>query len=179
VLDASVSPSRALFLAYVGCSGLEVGVLASVLATTYDANLATSAGGADLVDEQTLRWVAEFVGFPLGEGVFTSGGMTSNLTALLAAHGVWLHVDGAYGAAAAGVASVQDLFAGLSRADSVTIDADKWFGAQKPCSAVLLREPGRLRAAFGHHERYRLHDGDTANPVDRTLEYSRPLNSLR
>lgn len=24
-----------------------------------------------------------------------------------------------------------------------------------------------------------LHDGDTANPVDRTLEYSRPLNSLR
>src|SRR5215218_2055155 len=51
----------------------------------YDADVATSAGGADLVEEQALRWVADFVGFPLAEGAFTSGGMTSNLTALLAA----------------------------------------------------------------------------------------------
>ena len=48
VLDASVSPSRPLFLAYIGSTGLEIGVLASALAATYDANLATSAGGADL-----------------------------------------------------------------------------------------------------------------------------------
>src|SRR5215218_7187105 len=45
VLDASVSPSRPLFLAYIGSTGLEIGVLASALAATYDANLATSAGG--------------------------------------------------------------------------------------------------------------------------------------
>ncbi len=51
----------------------------------YDANLATAAGAADLLDRQALRWVAEFVGFPLAEGNFTSGGQTSNLTALLAA----------------------------------------------------------------------------------------------
>ena len=82
---ASVSPSRPLFLAYIGSTGLEIGVLASALAATYDANLATSAGGADLVEEQALRWVAEFVGFPSAEGAFTSGGMTSNLTALVAA----------------------------------------------------------------------------------------------
>ena len=50
---------------------------------------------------------------------------------------------------------------------------------QKSCSVVLLREAGRLQAAFGHEERYMLHEGDVANPVDRTLEYSRPLNSLR
>src|SRR5215218_3800858 len=85
ILDGSVSPSRPLFLAYIGSTGLEIGVLASALAATYDANLATSAGGADLVEEQALRWVADFIGFPLGEGAFTSGGMTSNLTALLAA----------------------------------------------------------------------------------------------
>ena len=71
------------------------------------------------------------------------------------------------------------LFTGLARADSVTIDAHKWLGVQKPCSAVLLREAGRLWAAFGHQERYMLHEGDVANPVDGTLEYSRPLNSLR
>jgi aromatic-L-amino-acid decarboxylase len=280
VLDASVSPCRPLYVAYIGSSGLEVGVLASVLAATYDANLAASAGGADLLDEQALRWVAEFVGFPLGEGAFTSGGMTSNLTALLAAreravpgtrvngldgrratvycseeahfsvvraveacgigsrwirridvdrsrrldprvldaalvrdvndgvtavavvatagttltgavdpldavadvcarHGVWLHVDGAYGLPAAAADSTAALFTGFDRADSATIDAHKWFGVQKPCSVVLLREAGHLQAAFGHEERYMLHEGDIANPVDRTLEYSRPLNSLR
>ncbi len=280
VLDASVSPSRPLFLAYIGSSGLEVGVLASALAATYDANLATSAGGADRVEEQALRWVAEFVGFPLGEGAFTSGGMTSNLTALLAAreralpgaraegvgsrraavycsdeahhsvvravetcglgsaairripidarrrmrpdalgealardvtagvvpvavvatagttltgavdpldaiadacerHGVWLHVDGAYGLPAAAAPSAAPLFAGLARADSATLDAHNWHGLQKSCSVVLLREAGPLRAAFGHEERYMLHEGDVANPVDRTLEYSRPLRSLR
>src|SRR5215218_3250586 len=280
ILDGSVSPSRPLFLAYIGSTGLEIGVLASALAATYDANLATSAGGADLVEEQALRWVADFVGFPLAEGAFTSGGMTSNLTALLAAreralpgarvdgigtrraavfcsdeahhsvvravetcglgsaairripidgrrrmradalaqaleedyadgvvpvavvatagttltgavdpldaiadvcerHGVWLHIDGAYGLPAAAAPTAAPLFAGLERADSATLDAHKWLGLQKSCSVVLLREEGPLRAAFGHEERYMLHEGDVANPVDRTLEYSRPLRSLR
>src|SRR5215212_7104773 len=280
ILDGSVSPSRPLFLAYIGSTGLEIGVLASALAATYDANLATSAGGADLVEEQALRWLADFVGYPLAEGAFTSGGMTSNLTALLAAreralpgarrdglgarraavycsdeahhsvvravetcglgsaairripiderrrmradaleaalaadvaagvvpvavvatagttltgavdpldaiadacerHGVWLHIDGAYGLPAAAVPSAAPLFRGLERADSATLDAHKWLGLQKSCSVVLLRERGKLQAAFGHEERYMLHEGDVANPVDRTLEYSRPLRSLR
>jgi aromatic-L-amino-acid/L-tryptophan decarboxylase len=280
VLDASVSPSRPLFLAWIGSTGLEIGVLASALAATYDANLATPGGGADLVEEQALRWVADFVGFPFAEGAFTSGGMTSNLTALLAAreralpgtrvdgigtrraavycsdeahhsvvravetcglgsaairripidgarrmrvdaldealerdvaagiapvavvattgttltgavdpvdpiadvcegHGVWLHLDGAYGLPAAAAPTAAPLFAGVERADSATIDAHKWLGLQKSCSVVLMREAGPLRAAFGHEERYMLHEGDVPNPVDRTLEYSRPLRSLR
>jgi aromatic-L-amino-acid decarboxylase len=279
ILDASISPSRPLYVGYIGSTGLEIGVLASALMATYDANLAVAAGGADLVEEQTLRWVASFVGFPFAEGAFTSGGMTSTLTALLAAreralpgcrvdglgdrkaavycsaeahhsvvravevcglgssavrpipvdekhrmqpealeealsrdvaagvvavavvatagttltgavdpldavadvcerHGVWLHIDGAYGLPAAAAPSAAPLFAGLERADSATIDAHKWLGVQKSCSVVLLRETGRLRAAFGHEERYMLHEGDVANPVDRTLEYSRPFRSL-
>ena len=280
VLDASISPSRPLFLAYIGSSGLEVGVLGAALGAAYDANLATAAGAADLLDGQALRWVAEFVGFPLGEGNFTSGGQTSNLTALLAArehalpgarehgvagrnatvycsdeahhsivraveagglgrrslrrvpiderrrmrvdaldealtrdradgmtpvavvatagttltgavdpigaiaevcerHGVWLHVDGAYGLPAAATATAGHWFAGLDRADSVTIDAHKWLGVQKSCSVVLVRRRGRLRAAFGHEERYMLHEEDAGNPVDQTFEYSRPFRSLR
>jgi len=97
VLDASISPSRPLYLGYIGSTGLEVGVLASALAATYDVNLAVTAGGADLVEQQSLRWVAEFIGFPFAEGAFTSGGMASNLTALLAAReaGVAI-VDGVY-----------------------------------------------------------------------------------
>jgi aromatic-L-amino-acid decarboxylase len=280
VLDASVSPSRPLFAAYIGSTGLEAGVLAGALGTAYDVNLAASAGAAELLEEQALRWMAEFIAFPLREGVFTSGGMTSNLTALLAAreqalpgarstgiggragavycseeshhsvvravevaglgsesvrrialdgqrrmrvdaladalaadrragvtpvavvatagttltgavdplgaiadvcaeHGVWLHVDGAYGVPAAGVPSTAPLFAGLDRADSVTVDAHKWMGVQKSCSLVLMGREGALAAAFAHHERYMLHAQDLANPVDNTLEYSRPVRSLK
>ncbi|MEU9575784.1 pyridoxal phosphate-dependent decarboxylase family protein [Streptomyces chilikensis] len=85
VLEASMSPSRPLFLAYVPSTGLETGVIASALSAAYDVNLASAAGAADLLDEQAVRWVAEFVGYPAAEGHFTSGGQTSNLTALLAA----------------------------------------------------------------------------------------------
>ncbi len=280
VLDSSVSTARPLFLAYVPSSALETGVLASALSSAYDANLATSAGTADLLDRQAVHWLAEFLGYPAAEGHFTSGGQTSNFTGLLAAreharpgsrehgvtpgsaavyaseeahhsvvraveaaglgrravrwvptddqrrmrpadlealvradleagvvpvavvatagttltgtvdplgeiaavcerHGVWLHVDGAYGIPAAATASHGHLFAGLARADSVTVDAHKWLGMPKSCSALLVRHHGVLRATFGHEEHYMLHEGDTGNPVDSTFEYSRPLRALR
>lgn len=279
-LDESHSPARPLYLAYIGSTGLEVGVVGEALAAAYDVNLATAARAADLVERQTLAWVAQFVGFPHADGAFTSGGMTSNLTALVAArewalpgfrrdgqagrevavycseeahhsvvravevsglgsgavrrvglddrrrmrpgeldealrrdreagvvpiavvanggttltgavdsldavaevcdrHGVWMHVDGAYGLPAAAAPSTAPLFAGLARARSVTLDAHKWLGVQKSCSVVLLREADALRAAFGHDEHYMLHREGADNNVDHTLEYSRPFRSLK
>src|SRR5579875_249725 len=53
--------------------GEEEQALADALAATYDANLASAAGGAELIEQQTLEWLAQFVRFPLGEGTFTSG----------------------------------------------------------------------------------------------------------
>lgn len=279
-LDASVSPSRPLFAAYIGSTGLEAGVLGSTLAAAWDVNMAASAGAVELLEQQTLAWMAEFIGFPHADGIFTSGGMTSNLTAILAAreqalpgarrhgiipgsaavyvsadahhsvvraveiagigsdgvrtipidahrrmrvgalarqladdvaagvtpvavvatagttltgavdpladmaavcrdHDVWLHVDGAYGAPAAGAPSRRHLFVGLDQADSITIDAHKWMGVQKSCSLLLIARPGALTTAFGHEESYLLHEQDTAHHVDRTLEYSRPVRSLK
>jgi len=94
-------------------------------------------------------------------------------------HGVWLHVDGAYGLPAARTGGGAPLFAGLERADSVTLDAHKWLGVPKSCSVLLVRDDSALQASFGHRETYMLHRGDAHNPVDRTLEYSRPFNSLK
>ena len=78
VLDESTSPARPLYLGYVGSTGLEIGVLGAALAATYDVNLAATARAADLVEAQALAWVAQLIGFPLSEGAFTSGGMTSD-----------------------------------------------------------------------------------------------------
>ena len=85
VLDASISPTRPLYLGYIGSTGLDVGVLANALVATYDVNLAATARAADLVERQALEWLAEFVRYPMAEGAFTSGGMISNLSAILVA----------------------------------------------------------------------------------------------
>jgi aromatic-L-amino-acid decarboxylase len=85
VLDASIAQPRPRFLAYVGSSGLEIGVVGDALMACHDVNVAVSAGGADLIERQAVRWVSEFLGFGEGAGVTTSGGTIANLTALTAA----------------------------------------------------------------------------------------------
>jgi glutamate/tyrosine decarboxylase-like PLP-dependent enzyme len=62
--------------------------------------------------------------------------------------GVWLHVDGAYGAPAAADPACRQLFAGLHRADSLCIDAHKWLYAPVDCSALLLHDATATAQAF-------------------------------
>lgn len=85
VLDESLSQARPRYLAFIGSSGLESAVLGDLLAGCHDVNMAVTAHSADLVEAQTARWLGELVGYPVGAGYCTSGGMMSNLTALNAA----------------------------------------------------------------------------------------------
>jgi aromatic-L-amino-acid/L-tryptophan decarboxylase len=85
VLDASIAQARPRYFAYIGSSALEIGALADLLAHSYDVNLALDSKAATLLEEQAIRWLAEFVGFPASSGNFTSGGQISNMTALAAA----------------------------------------------------------------------------------------------
>jgi aromatic-L-amino-acid decarboxylase len=86
VLDVSLSQSRPRFFAYIGSSGLEIGVLADALMASHDVNVAVSAGAADLLEAQTIRWVGQFTGFSdTAAGLLAAGGTISNLTALTAA----------------------------------------------------------------------------------------------
>src|SRR3954453_1771420 len=85
ILDETIAQPRPRYLAFVGSSGLEIGVLADALASCFDANLAVYAGAATETEQQAVRWVGEFIGSPAGGGAFTRGGPISNLTALAAA----------------------------------------------------------------------------------------------
>jgi len=117
-------------------------------------------------------------------GGTTLTGAVDDLVALgevCAARGVWLHVDGAYGLPAAATPLAAHLFAGLDRVDSATVDAHKWLYVPKACSVLLVRDRDALEATFTHEESYIPHTDreDSSHPVDRTLEYSRPLSALK
>ncbi len=84
-LDETIAQTRPRYFAFVGGSGLEIGVLGDLLASCFDANLAVWAAAASEIEDQAIRWVAEFLGFPAAAGAFTSGGTVSNMTALAAA----------------------------------------------------------------------------------------------
>jgi aromatic-L-amino-acid/L-tryptophan decarboxylase len=104
----------------------------------------------------------------------------SEIADVCAERGVWLHVDGAYGLPAAATASAGPRFAGLARADSVSVDAHKWLYLPKACGVVLVRDASTLADAFCHEESYILHDEQhVLHACDTTLEYSRPFRALK
>ncbi len=59
-------------------------------------------------------------------------------------HGVWLHVDGALGGTLLLAPDHRGLLAGAERADSFAWNAHKMMGVPLQCSALLVRQRGRL-----------------------------------
>jgi aromatic-L-amino-acid decarboxylase len=91
--------------------------------------------------------------------------------------GIWLHVDGAYGLPAA--ACRPDLFDGLDRADSCSVDAHKWLYVPKACGVVMDRRMDAFASAFAHEQGYLPHQRHELHAADVTLEYSRPFRALK
>ncbi len=63
-------------------------------------------------------------------------------------HGVWMHVDGAYGAFACLTERGAASLAGMELADSITLDPHKWLYQPVEVGALLVREGALLWRAF-------------------------------
>jgi aromatic-L-amino-acid decarboxylase len=99
-----------------------------------------------------------------------------------AAEGLWMHVDGAYGGFFILTERGRERFAGIERADSVTIDPHKGLFLPYGTGSLAVRDGEALRAA--HHESaVYLQDvdveGDTPNFTEYTPELSRDVRGLR
>ena len=70
------------------------------------------------------------------------------LAAICRDHGLWLHVDGAYGGFAALTERGRRALAGIELADSVTLDPHKWLYQPIECGCVLVRDGPLLAKAF-------------------------------
>ena len=75
------------------------------------------------------------------------------------AEGIWLHVDAAYGGFAVVTEAGKRLLAGIERADSIGLDAHKWFFQPYEAGCLLVKDGRTLerrvraapRCAPGHH----------------------------
>ncbi|KAF2182832.1 PLP-dependent transferase [Zopfia rhizophila CBS 207.26] len=67
---------------------------------------------------------------------------------------LWMHVDGAYGASIVLSKSYSHLADGLGRADSISLDAHKWFFQTFGCGIVFVREKKHLLDSFAANAEY-------------------------
>lgn len=68
--------------------------------------------------------------------------------------GLWLHVDGAYGAMAAALPECGPDLKALWRADSVALDPHKWLYSPLEAGCTLVRDAEALRDTFNFHPSY-------------------------
>jgi glutamate/tyrosine decarboxylase-like PLP-dependent enzyme len=99
-----------------------------------------------------------------------------------ASHGLWMLVDGAYGASISVSPRHRGLLAGIERADSVSWDAHKWLFQTYGCGVVLARDRRNLSDTFHTNPEY-LRDAQTnedqINYWDFGQELTRPARALK
>lgn len=95
------------------------------------------------------------------------------------AHGVWFHVDGAYGGFAAMLPSASPDLKALALADSVAIDPHKWLYAPLEAGCALVRDAEKHRAAFSYHPPYYHFGEEATNFVDLSPQNSRGFRALK
>jgi glutamate/tyrosine decarboxylase-like PLP-dependent enzyme len=78
----------------------------------------------------------------------------AGLAALAATAGLWLHIDGAFGALAMMSPELRPRLAGIERADSLAFDFHKWAHAPYDAGAILVRDGAHHRAAFATEPPY-------------------------
>jgi aromatic-L-amino-acid/L-tryptophan decarboxylase len=94
-------------------------------------------------------------------------------------HGLWFHVDGAYGAFAAAAPNAPDDLRGLALADSVALDPHKWLYAPAEVGCTLVRDPSALLRAFSYRPDYYRFDGGAHNYFERGIQNTRGFRALK
>lgn len=97
-------------------------------------------------------------------------------------YGMWMHVDGAFGASALLSERYRKDLSGIELSDSLSWDAHKWLLQTYGCSVVLVRDQSLLANSFAAHPEY-LKDAEnpdgSAEFWDLGPELTRPARSLK
>jgi glutamate/tyrosine decarboxylase-like PLP-dependent enzyme len=108
----------------------------------------------------------------------------ADIAAIARRHELWLHVDGAYGAAFALTEHGRRILRGIDRSDSMVMDPHKGLFLPFGSGIVLVREGSHLLHAH-HYDASYLQDkdvlasGEEVSPADLSPELTRPSRALR
>jgi glutamate/tyrosine decarboxylase-like PLP-dependent enzyme len=106
----------------------------------------------------------------------------AGLSGLARANGLWIHADGAFGAAAAICDRGRQALSGLEQVDSLSLDPHKWLFQTFECGCVLVRDAALLKAAYQILPDYLqdVHRGlGEVNPCDYGIQLTRSFRALK
>ena len=98
------------------------------------------------------------------------------------AEGVWLHVDAAYGGFAVMTEEGKRLLRGIERADSIGMDAHKWFFQSYEAGGLMVKDARTLESAFAvRHDILQdtVWGANHPNIANRGLQLSRSFRALK
>lgn len=112
----------------------------------------------------------------------TGAGMVDPLRAcsdVARERGIWYHVDAAWGGAALCSERLRGELEGIELADSITIDAHKWFATTMGCGMFITRYPQVLSDAFHVGADFMPSTASSLDPYLNTVQWSRRFLGLR
>src|SRR5690606_33748761 len=117
----------------------------------------------------------------VGTTVATGVGPVRDIAEVCREHGVWLHIDAAYGGAAALLPEMKHLLEGSEHADSLVVNPHKWLFVPVDCSALYPRHDDVMRRAFSLTPVYLpTAEGDAArNLMDYGIALGRRFRALK
>ena len=112
----------------------------------------------------------------------TNAGMIDPLPAcaeIARSLGLWYHVDAAWGGALIASERMRHVLAGIEQADSVTIDAHKWFATTMGCGMFITRHAPVLSSAFQVSTSFMPSNVVNFDPYVTSVQWSRRFLGLR
>ena len=135
---------------------------------------------ATMIDEDTARGCVPFL--IVATAGTTNAGMIDPIGRcgeIARERGLWLHVDAAWGGAALASERLRGVLAGIERADSVTIDAHKWFATTMGCGMFFARDSTILSKTFQVSTGFMPSNTATVDPYVTTAQWSRRFLGVR
>jgi aromatic-L-amino-acid/L-tryptophan decarboxylase len=92
---------------------------------------------------------------------------------------LWYHVDAAWGGGALASSRLRKVLSGIERADSLTIDAHKWFATTMGCAVFITRHGHLLSEAFHASTSFMPSSVSGLDPYLNSVQWSRRFLGLR
>jgi aromatic-L-amino-acid decarboxylase len=135
---------------------------------------------AAIEEDRRNRWLPFAVVATVGTTSTTSIDPVPAIADICQQEKIWLHVDGAYGGAAAIMPEMRYVLDGCDRADSFVTNPHKWLFAPMDCSVLFTRHVGTLKQAFSLVPEYlKTTDSGVNNYMDWGVQLGRRFRALK